>query len=296
MAGDQPSQPRIYHPRTVEETLRLLQAFGDRATLVAGPEIPAGLPEPPEALVDVGRLAEMAGVHQFAGSVTIGLNATLNDIAHTSLVRMGATCLAEACERDPNPNATLLNHLLRPPNPRPFTLLALLTLAAEVDVAFLDPAMGVRRTWRILENVWEGRIAAAELPLAVRFAATKKYEGSALADARPMSTLRALSVAACARVGLAGETEKVETARVALLLAQGPPKRMPETERMVLGRPIGVESIEAAAHAAQSEAETAFRAMSVGSYDINPTAHLVRLALDHAAARGRYFSSTRVLS
>ena len=295
MAGERTSQPRIFHPRTVEETLRLLQSYGERAVLMAGPEIPVGLAEPPEALVDVGRLAEMVGIHQFAGSVTVGLNVTLNDMTHASLIRSGAMCLAEACERDPNPNATLTHHLLRPPTPRPFTLLALLTLAAEVEVARPDPIVGARRVWRALERAWEGRIAADELPLAVHFAASAPREGSALADARPAAGLRALSLAACARLRLADDSEKVETACVAALLAQGPPIRIPQAERALVGRPIGAEIIEEAAHAAQRLAEKTFRAASRSAYDINPTAHLVRQALDHAAARARYSSSSRVI-
>ncbi len=67
---------RYFRPQTLEEALEVLQRYGDDARLLAGgqsllPSLALRL-SAPAVLVDIGRLAELHGIHETADGIRIG--------------------------------------------------------------------------------------------------------------------------------------------------------------------------------------------------------------------------------
>lgn len=286
---DLPFSPyNLLRPTTIAQALQLLAENGDRAVIIGGATIPPAGLESDTILIDVGGIFELSGIHQMAGRLVIGMNATHAELAHASLIRSRATCLAEACELDEDPFGATLAHDLRPRDSYSDVLLSLATLEAEVEIARLGSSDSVERTWLPLSDVW-GKSPAGEtkLLLAAGFAAGNRSSGSALISATPPAGTSTTVRAAGAHVGLDADGETVATVRVFVNPAVGPPIGS-ETAASLIGLTLEPDVIEAAARAVQADIVDQLPAQSAErEYHIDLVAHLVRQALDRAAARAR---------
>lgn len=84
---------------TVQEAIELLQRYGDRAKLLAGghsllPLMKLRLSQP-EVLIDLGRVQELRGIREEAGSLVIGAMTTHDEIGRSPLVQQHCPLLAE---------------------------------------------------------------------------------------------------------------------------------------------------------------------------------------------------------
>lgn len=234
---------------------------------------------------DAGGMAERTGLWQQGGRLTIGLDTSLADLAHSSLIRAGAVCLAEAARFDQSRGEISLAASLRPDlAPSSGLALALVALAAEIEIARLQPDQTVARSWQPIATFLANPPPPPSLPLAVQMAAGEDIRGSAFVPAPAVRGASATLRAAAAALGLAADGT-VATAAVALLPLSGPLFAV-ETASLLVGHPIGPDRLAAAARQAQIDAQTRLGpALAPPAFPIQVAAHLVRKALDRAAAR-----------
>ncbi len=284
---------RLYRPQTLSETLHLLREHGDRAHVVAGSVAPAGATP---LGIDTSRLSERNGIHQFGGRLLIGLNMTLAELARSSLVRSQATCLHEACAYLPliadKPLALVFAGLpagLNPPPPDFWPpLVALFALDADVELAWLGASERVEQISVPLAELSGETFPQSVLPLAVSFHVADHMGGSAFIPAPATPGMAPTPLAAAVRLAFAADARTVANAGIALVSPAGAPARVPSAEDCLQGRPLDPESIGAAAQGAQHFALAQWPATPTArSYPIQLAAHLVRTALDRAAARAR---------
>ena len=289
---------RLYRPQTLSETLHLLREHGDQVhpeypQAVACSVAPAGATP---LGIDTSRLSERNGIHQFGGRLLIGLNMTLAELARSSLVRSQATCLQEACAYLPlvadKPLALAFAGLpasLNAPPPDFWPpLVALLALDAEVELAWLGASERVEQILVPLAELSSETFPQPVLPLAVSFPVTDSMGGSAFVPVPATPGMAPTPLAAAVRLAFAADAQTVASARIALVSPAGAPARVPSAEDCLQGRPLDPESIGAAAQGAQHFALAQWPATSTArSYPIQLAAHLVRTALDRAAARAR---------
>ncbi|MCS7172970.1 MAG: xanthine dehydrogenase family protein subunit M [Armatimonadetes bacterium] len=88
---------------SVEEAIRLLQQYGDRAKLLAGghsllPLMKLRLAQP-EVLIDLGRIPELRGIREDTGGLRIGAMTTHDEIARNLLVQRQCPLLAETASQ-----------------------------------------------------------------------------------------------------------------------------------------------------------------------------------------------------
>ena len=94
-------------PTSVDEAVAALAQHGDEAKVLAGgqsliPLLRLRLAYP-ETVVDVGRVAEMAGVREDGDHLVIGATTTHHDVIHDPLVREHCGLIAEATETVADP-------------------------------------------------------------------------------------------------------------------------------------------------------------------------------------------------
>jgi carbon-monoxide dehydrogenase medium subunit len=92
---------------SVADALDLLTAFGDEAKLLAGghsllPMMKLRLAAP-TALIDIGRVGELAGIRADGGDLVIGATTRHADVAGSALVQSGAPLLAHAAQQVGDP-------------------------------------------------------------------------------------------------------------------------------------------------------------------------------------------------
>ena len=278
----------LLRPTTIAETFQLLAESGDRAVLLGSAAVPPLDLAPDAILIDTANIIEMSGIHQMGGRMIIGMNATYAELAHASLIRSRATCLAEACELSDDPFGATLARALRPRESFSDVFLALAILAAEVETARLGPSGAVERAWiPITETSDRDSAESARLWLAARFAVGNIRTGSALIPAAPPSGTTSVVQAVAAYVGLDTDSESVVTVRVFINPAEGTPIGS-ETVANLIGLTLEPDVIETAARAVQADIVEQLPVQPAGrEYHIDLVAHLVRQALDRAAARAR---------
>lgn len=284
---------RPYRPQTLSETLHLLRRHGDQADAGAGPVAPA---DATPLAIDMSRLSERNGIHQFGGRLLIGLNMTLAELARSSLLRSQATCLHEACAYLPliadKPLALAFAEMPAGQDPPPPdfwpSLVALLALDADVELAWLGTGERVEQISVPLAELSGKTVSQPVLPLVVSFPVADHMGGSAFVPFPMTPGMAPTPLAAAVCLAFAADALTVASAGIALVSPAGAPARVPAAEDFLQGRPLDPESIAAAALEAQHFALAQWPAVSTAaSYPIQLAAHLVRTALDRAAARAR---------
>lgn len=230
---------------------------------------------------DTGRVAEMSGIQSIGGRLIIGLNTTPADLSHSSLIRSEAACLAEAARSGHNQGIITLAAGL---TPTCGMALALVALAAEIELTRLRPEQAVERSRRSILPFLQEPPAPPALAVAVHLDLSDRVRGSAFVPAPAVRGASASLQAAAA--GLRLDADGIVREAVVAVLPQSGPLFEVEVAPLLLGQPIDPHRIAAAAQRAQVSAQTFLGpALISAAFPVHVAAHLVRKALDRAAAR-----------
>ncbi|HEY52104.1 MAG TPA: hypothetical protein G4N94_01460 [Caldilineae bacterium] len=281
-------RPTFLYPETLSEAVQMLAEYGQRACLIVGSESPPPGMSPADVFIDIGHLAELAGIHQLGGKVIVGANTPHSLVARSSLIRTHGACLAEASEEAHHPFASVLAYDFHPAEGFPATVLALFALDAEIESAWLDGDGGEQRRWSPIDALWNPAIIwETRLALVVRFSAGGRPSGSALITVNPPPGTDAFIQAAAARLTLSPDQRIITDAKIAVSPTIGAPFASPTAAARLLGETPTPATIEQAAQTALAEARVHFSpaALLTSTYPIDLVAHLTRRALDKALAR-----------
>lgn len=239
----------------------------------------------PPPLPETGHLAETSGIYRSGGWLTIGLGATLADVAHSSLVRAEATCLAEAARFGQSRGENTLADGLRPGYaPVSGIALAVVALAAEIEVGQSQAHQTPSRSWLPVLTFLDTPLPPSSLPLSLRLKVGKGVRGSAFVPAPAVRGASASLVAAAASLTLAADGT-ISAAGIALLPQSGSLFEVTAAS-LLIGQAIDPDRIAAAAKQAQTVAQTRLGpTLASAAFPIQVAAHLVRKTLDRAAAR-----------
>ena len=96
-----PPRFEYFAPRTLDEALGLLAGHGDRAKLLAGgqsliPLLNFRLAHP-EALIDINRITDLAGIRADDGGVAMGAPTRQHAVERSEVIRARVPIVAEAC-------------------------------------------------------------------------------------------------------------------------------------------------------------------------------------------------------
>ncbi len=225
----------------------------------------------------------LAGISQFGGYLTISCDLTPAAVAHSSLILTHAICLAEACRQPDMVLAPSLGDVLHPASP---LSLALVAIEAEVALALPVRSDPNERQWQTLLDFLTDPLASVFPPLAVRFAACVAACGSAFTPAPAVRGASASLRATAVFLRLNARSNLVSAATIALLPKSGALFRIEAAAAHLRGQPLSPERISAAAQIAQASAQDALGpTFTSPAFPVHVAAHLVRKALDRAAAR-----------
>ncbi|NOZ71180.1 MAG: hypothetical protein GXP38_04590 [Chloroflexi bacterium] len=289
MSKHSPS-PNVFRPETLLAALKFIREQGGGVHMVGTAPSPLSI-TPSGTWLDTRRLPEMAGIHRFGGKLVVGLNTSHAELSHASLLRSHALCLVETCEALVAEGDTLSQDLQA--QPWPHTILALATLAAEVEVARLLAKDVIERQWLPWDEVFPAMQVQTQLPLAVRFDVSQEATGSAYVRMAPLPHMDSPVEAAAVHLFLADQGPLVKQAQIAVMLhATHLPLRLRKAEFTLSGHVPTPERLHNVAEIAHNELFQHLRSADPPiDYTINPTAHLVRRSLDRAIARAHAASA-----
>jgi len=297
-----------YHmPQHLDEALGLLERYGGRATIIAGGtdlllDLDEGRHPPVEALVDVTRIPAMHGIRREGNTIYIGAAVTHSQIEASPLLQEHATCLVESCGVIGGPqvrNVATLGGNVAHALPAADGTVSLVALGAEALVARRHPDGAITQEWHPILDLFLGPGRSAvdhsrEIIVAFRFPARSALEGSAFERImRPQGiALPILGVAA--RVAVTPDSDHFARVQICIGPAGPVPFRATAAERLLQGRPIAEESIEAAIAAAQEEARVrTSRHRATKEYRQEMIAVLLRRVLPKAVERARTYDANR---
>lgn len=217
------------------------------------------------------------GIYRVGGYLIIGLETLPADIAHSALVREWATCLAEVCRSDEIGLRARLAEVLLP------TGLAILALAALQAELFLPAA---ERRWVPLAELLNVGLDHLRTAAAVRVPVHGDACGSAFVPAPTVRGAATTLQAVAASIRLDRESRLVKAVGLALLPRYGSVLPTALAETVLRGQTVTVAAIAQAAQAVQAQVQEVLGPGPLSSaFPVQVTAHLVRKALDRAAAR-----------
>jgi CO/xanthine dehydrogenase FAD-binding subunit len=217
------------------------------------------------------------GIYRVGRYLIIGLETAPADIAHSHLIRQWATCLAEVCRHD---EIGLRAHLVDGLTTGGLSTLALAALQGEL---FLPQA---ESRWTPLAEVLSTAPEHLRAATAVRLPCYDDACGSAFVIAPAVRGIATTLQAVAASVRLDREHRLVRAVGLALLPRCGSIVSTALAETVLRGQPVTVAAIAQAAQAVQAQTQEMLGpGMPSSAFPVPVTAHLVRKALDRAAAR-----------
>ncbi len=257
-----------YHlATTVEDALNFLAVYQGEATVIAGGtdlmiDLETGEVPLPRGVVDITRVKELQVLRREGKYVVVGAGVTHSRIVTSSLLQVEAPCLVEACGVIGGPqvrNMGTLGGNVAHALPAADGTVALVALEAEAQVARRTAEGQVVRTWHPITSLFLGPGRSAvdstrELIVAFRFPARRPREGSAFDRImRPQGVaLPILGVAA--RVQLTPDGQHFQRACLCIGPAGPVPFRARQAEAVLVGQPVGEETLAQAVTAALEEA------------------------------------------
>ncbi|GDY30219.1 FAD binding domain-containing protein [Gandjariella thermophila] len=241
-------------PSTVEEAVRALAEAGEDAKVLAGgqsllPVLRMRLAAP-STVVDLGRIAELRGVHEDGDRLVIGAMTTHYDVQRDPLVRQHALLLALATDTVADPQVRhrgTFGGSLAHADPAGDLLAPALALDAEMVVA----GPNGRRTVPAEDffvDYFTTALAPDELLVQVRVPKFSGWGAHYEKFNRVAQAWSIVAVAAAVRV----DGGSIAEARVGLTNMASTPVRARGVEEALIGRPATAETIRAAAqHAAE---------------------------------------------
>lgn len=256
-----------YHtPDTLDEALRLLQTYGERAQIIAGGtdlilDMQYGNHAPVEALVDVTRIAGLNEIREEDGWVVVGAAVTHTQIEKSELVRRHGAALAESCSVVGGPqvrNVATIGGNVAHALPAADGTIGLLALDAQAQVCTLTED-GLACDWRSLLSLFAGpgrnTLERNQMLGAFRFPFAAPRQASAFDRImRPQGVaLPILGVAAKLTLDEAGR--RVQEAAIAIGPAGPIPFRATDAEAaLVAADSFDDAAVETAVTAAQAQA------------------------------------------
>lgn len=272
-------------PDSLLAALQFLKEHGGGMYMHARGVTAGGL-TPAGQWLDTGHLHELMGVHLFRGKLVIGLNMRHAELVHASLLRKQTLCLVESCEVSEHQSSSLGQDLHV--HPWPDTVAVLATLAAEVEMARLTDHDHVQRDWVPWDEALLTLQQEPQLPLAVRIDAWSGAVGSAYVPISQLPALTSTVDAAVVHLHLREDTQMVGAVQMGLMTAARLPLRLSAAEAALQSHGLQPDSLHRSADIAQAELTQYLQNLDTPlPYSINPTAHLIRVALDRAVARAR---------
>src|SRR5438876_11498800 len=284
-----PPRFEYFAPRTLDEALGLLAGHGDRAKLLAGgqsliPLLNFRLAHP-EALIDINRITDLAGIRADDGGVAMGALTRQHAVERSEVIRARVPIVAEACR--------LIGHLpirhrgtiggnLAHADPASELPAVMLALEAQLTVA---STKGTRTL--PADRFFLGPLSTAlqpdEMLTEIRVPGLPARTGGAFVEmARRAGDYAMVGVAALVTLDASGRCRR---ARVALCGVGPTPIRAGAAEDALVGQaPAGAALDEAAARAA---AATSPPSDLHGSADFRRklARHFARLAIATATER-----------
>ena len=284
--------PFEYHRAgSVDDAVALLAAYGDDGKLIAGghsllPVMKLRFAQPAH-LIDIRRVAELAGIHEESGVLRIGATTPHAAVAASAAVQDKATILAEAAGRIGDAqvrNMGTIGGSLAHADPAADLPAVTLALGAELR------AVGRRgqRTIPIdqfFTGMFSSALAPDELLVEVRVPVSPARTGGAYEKyADPASGYAIVGVAAVVTLGGNGV---VERARVALTGLTPRATRLEGVEQALMAKAPTSEQIQAAAQRAAEGLELRDLTGGGAAYKNNLAVVHTRRALTRAVERAR---------
>ncbi len=283
-----PAAFEYHRPRTLQEAVALLAAKGEGAKVLAGghsllPLMKFRLARP-AALIDLGRIPELAGIREADGAIRIGPMATHASLAGSDLLRRRFTALSEAAgligDAQVRHRGTLGGGLAHadPAADYPAPVLA---FEAEIRVVGPRGERGILATDFFVDMLTTA-LRPGELIAEVRLPAPPAGSGSAYAKfPHPASRFAVAGVAAVITL----EKGTVQRVRIGVTGAAARPSRATAAEVALAGGPATAERIAAAAAKAAQGLECLEDLVASPEYRAHLVCVMARRALEAAVRR-----------
>ena len=282
--------PFEYHrAESVDDALAMLVTYAEDGKLIAGghsllPVMKLRFAQPAH-LIDIRRIAELAGIREDGGVLRIGATTSHAAVAASGLIHDKATILAEAAGRIGDAqvrNMGTIGGSLAHADPAADLPAVTLALGAELRVV----GRGGPRTIPIdqfFTGMFSSALAPDELLLEVRVPVASARTGGAYEKhADPASGYAIVGVAAVVTLGGTGT---VERARVALTGLTPHATRLAGVEQALIGKAPTSEQIQAAAQRAAEGLELRDLTGGGAAYKNNLAVVYTRRALVRAVER-----------
>ncbi len=289
-------------PGTIEEALKAFSAAGESAALIAGGTDllidlqEKAVEERPRLLIDVTAIPELQGIEIREDQVRLGAAATHAEVISHQELREIATVLVEGCQVIGGPqvrNVATIGGNVAHALPAADSMLGLLALDAEAQIATLPEEGDVTRRWVPLQDLFAGPgvntlVPYRELIVSFRFDAVREGTGSAFRRImRPQGIALPIMGMACKLV-LDSKKEIINDARVVPGPIAPVPTRARETEKALIGAKVDQEIFHKAEEVAREECSPrTSKHRATSEYRNMMITRLLREALSAAARRAQ---------
>lgn len=283
-----PAAFEFHRPRSLQEAVSLLAAKGDEAKVLAGghsllPLMKLRLAKP-AALIDLGRIPDLAAIREADGAVRIGPMATHAALAASDVIRRRFTALSEAAGLIGDPQVRhrgTLGGSLAHADPAADYPAPILAFEAELRLV----APGGERTIRASDffvDMLTTALGPGELIAEVRLPALPAGTGSAYAKfPHPASRFAVAGVAAAVTL----EKGSVRRARIGITGAAAKPSRAASAEAALEGGPATADRIAGAAAKAADGLTCLEDLVASAEYRAHLVTVMARRALEAAVRR-----------
>ena len=284
--------PRFeYHaPRSVDEAIALLSSLGGDAKLLAGghsllPMMKLRFAQP-GSLIDLNRIDELRGIREQGDTVVIGAMTVENDLIASPVLRGKVPLLPEAAALIADPQVrnrgTIGGDIAHgdPGNDHP-------ALAIALDASFVLQGPKGRRSVAadgFFLGTYMTLLQEDEVLCEIHVPAFKR--GSGWAYEKLKRKTGDWATAGCAVV-LRRAGDRIEHVRIALTNVAPMALRAVDAEKLLLGRPLDAQALEAAAEAAAAICEPAEDLRGDVEYKTAMAAQMVKRALGKAWLRSQ---------
>jgi len=278
----------LHRPQSVEEALAVLADHPEESKVLAGGQSLVPLLNfrlaRPEHLVDLGRIASLAGLRRTPGHLAVGAMVRQAYVERSSAVAEHAPLLASACPHIAHPpirNRGTVGGSLAHADPAA----ELPAVARALDATFV--ATGPRGRREIPSHeFFRGHLVSAlqadELLVEVRFPPAPARTGAAFVEISRRRGDFAL-VGAGAQVSLSGSGDAVITdVRICLTGVSSTPHRATEAERLLTGHELSERLLEQAAEATTDALQPSTDLHATSSYRRHVAGEMLRRAVRRA--------------
>ncbi len=231
---------------SVDEAIQKLQAAGGRAKLVAGghslvPLMKLRLSEP-SVLIDIARIAGLAGIREAGGQIEIGAATVHTDVAASPLLRDQCPMIADAAGEIGDPqvrNRGTLGGSLAHSDPSadyPAVMLAL-----DATILLKGPNGGrTVQAGAFFQDLFTVDLAPDEIIIGVRFAPIKSAAYAKLHQRASHYAIVGVAAALDVKGGV------IQSARIGITGAGSHATRLANVEQALAGKPLSADTLEAA--------------------------------------------------